>query len=217
MRQKHVLQITLISAALLVTACACPDVKPVPDTASAPKHGDVVLSRDMLYPVRVKYVHLPYIDAGAVLQIDADQHVLTRNLPYDRAYTHTWMLNDGRARAKPPPHVVLSQQRPAAPRQLMQPPRPKPGDLEARDVSPVESAATRDNYEASSRPTPPPRPSAGEVREVSQGETETRPPSPSIPVVKTGNQAPPRKYAPPAEHYCDDDEEPEQTGCIYPK
>lgn len=190
----------LFGGVLLLSACAnCPPEKKLEARPAAPKAGDIVLSRDALYPARVRYVHLPYIDAGAVLQIDADQHVLTRNYPFDRNYDHTWQQDERRGihRVGQPPYVVPSQNkrerdpRPAAP----PPPTKKPAEQEVRTDEPA--------LTETSRPMQPPPPAGRAFPASTQS-----PPPPSAPVANA---------RPAPEHFCDDGEAPEDTGCIYPK
>ncbi|TXI03143.1 MAG: hypothetical protein E6Q76_14455 [Rhizobium sp.] len=126
------LPIALTVSALLVAACACPPgarlagpehcYKCEPGTRgtyqpAAPGPGSVVLSRDSLYPVRVRYINLPYIDAGAVMQIPGPEHVLTRQFPSDNHYDHTWNGQSSTAPATIPgrPYILQNQTPPTTP------------------------------------------------------------------------------------------------------
>lgn len=199
MSESNLSAAVLFGGVLLLSACAnCPPEKKLDARPAAPKTGDIVLSRDALYPARVRYVHLPYIDAGAVLQIDADQHVLTRNYPFDRNYDHTWQdERRGIHRVGQAPYVVPSQnkrerdQRAAAPPQA---PTKKPAEQEVRTDEPA--------LTETSRPMQPPPP-GGALPTSTQS-----PPPPSAPVANA---------RPAPEHFCDEGEAPEDNGCIYPK
>jgi hypothetical protein len=88
MTYKHLATSACALAALLLASCACDPSNTqrlISDYDAAyhampvaPTRGSIVYARENNLPVRVTYVHLPYIDAGAVVQQQGPQHVISR-------------------------------------------------------------------------------------------------------------------------------------------